>query len=229
MILFGFEASTGLKKTKEYQQRQKRIYEIDLDHPKGLPDVPVRYENMTNKLEKRYLELREGLKEERYSDYFQTIYQKYEVYQDIAANQYELDLELTKIAGASRQLSKGYFSLVELILLIGTSRAHVITRFGGIMLQMTRYLIVDDFSPDIIDHLAKKGYPRHQMTYMSSLDFLQVFLKHKLENPSLANAPTEAAYMHFLQNADFFRQYEVVFINGWNLEENGDLVIKLWT
>ena len=35
--------------------------------------------------------------------------------------------------------------------------------------------------------------------------------------------------MHFLQNADFFRQYEVVFINGWNLEENGDLVIKLWT
>ena len=229
MILFGFEASTGLKKTKEYQQRQKRIYEVDLDHPKGLPDVPVRHENMTNKLEKRYLELREGLKEERYSDYFQTIYQKYEIYQDIAANQYELDLELTKIAGASRQLSKGYFSLVELILLIGTSRAHVITRFGGIMLQMTRYLIVDDFSPDIIDHLAKKGYPRHQMTYMSSLDFLQVFLKHKLENPSLANAPTEAAYMHFLQNADFFRQYEVVFINGWNLEENGDLVIKLWT
>lgn len=229
MILLGFEASTELKKSKEFQQRQKRIYEVDLDHPQGLPEVPTRYENMTNKLEKHYLELRESLKEERYSEYFQLVYQKYEIYQDIAANQYEIDQELTKIANASRQLAKGYFNLVELILLIGTGRAHVITRFGGIMLQMTRYLIVDDFSSDIIDHLAKKGYPRHQLTYMSSLDFLQIFLKHKLENPNLANAPTESAYMHFLQNAKFFRQYEVVFINGWNLEENGDLIIKLWT
>ncbi|MAH63086.1 MAG: hypothetical protein CMN54_06505, partial [SAR324 cluster bacterium] len=229
MILLGFEASVELKKSKEFQQRQKRIYEIDLEHPQGLPEITARYENMTNKLEKHYLELRESLKEERYSDYFQLIYQKYEIYQDIAANQYEIDQELTKIANASRQLAKGYFNLVELILLIGTGRAHVITRFGGIMLQMTRYLIVDDFSSDIVDHLAKRGYPRHQLTYMSSLDFLQVFLKHKLENPNLANAPTESAYMHFLQNAKFFRQYEVVFINGWNLEENGDLTTKLWT
>ena len=229
MILLGFEASEDLKKTKEYQQRQKRIYEVDLDHPKGLPDVPVRYENMINKLEKRYLELRENLKEERYDEYFQMIFQKYESYQDIAANQYEIDQELTKIEAFSRKLAKGYFNLIESILLLGTRRAHVVTRFGGIMLQMTRYLVVDDFSSDIIDHLAKKGFPRHQLTYMNSLDFLQVFLKHKLENPKLANAPTEAAYMHFLQNAQFFRKFEVVFINGWNLEESGDLVIKLRT
>ena len=229
MILLGFEASEELKKTKEYQQRQKRIYEVDLDHPKGLPDAPVRYENMTNKLEKRYLELIENLKEERYSEYFQLIFQKYESYQDIAANQYEIDQELTKIEAFGRKLAKGYFNLVESILLLGTRRAHVVTRFGGIMLQMTRYLIVDDFSSDIIDHLAKKGFPRHQLTYMNSLDFLQVFLKHKLENPKLANAPTEAAYMHFLQNAQFFKKFEVVLINGWNLEESGDLVIKLRT
>ena len=229
MILFGFEASEELKKTKEYQQRQKRIYEVDLDHPKGLPDVPVRYENMTNKLEKRYLELRENLKEERYSEYFQLIFQKYESYQDIAANQYEIDQDLNKIEAFGRKLAKGYFNLVESILLLGTRRAHVVTRFGGIMLQMTRYLIVDDFSAEIVDHLAKKGFPRHQLTYMNSLDFLQVFLKHKLENPKLANAPTEAAYMHFLQNAQFFRKFEVVFINGWNLEESGDLLIKLRT
>jgi hypothetical protein len=229
MILLGFEASEELKKTKEYQQRHKRIYEVDLDHPKGLPDAPVRYENMTNKLEKRYLELIENLKEERYSEYFQLIFQKYESYQDIAANQYEIDQELTKIEVFSRKLAKGYYNLVESILLLGTRRAHVVTRFGGIMLQMTRYLVVDDFSSDIIDHLAKKGFPRHQLTYMNSLDFLQVFLKHKLENPKLANAPTEAAYMHFLQNAQFFRKYEVVFINGWNLEESGDLMIKIRT
>ena len=229
MILFGFEASEELKKTKEYQQRQKRIYEVDLDHPKGLPDVLVRYENMTNKLEKRYLELRENLKEERYSEYFQLIFQKYESYQDIAANQYEIDQDLNKIEVFGRKLVKGYFNLVESILLLGTRRAHVVTRFGGIMLQMTRYLIVDDFSAEIVDHLAKKGFPRHQLTYMNSLDFLQVFLKHKLENPNLANAPTEAAYMHFLQNAQFFRKFEVVFINGWNLEESGDLLIKLRT
>ena len=229
MILFGFEASEELKKTKEYQLRQKRIYEIDLDHPKGLPDVPVRYENMTNKLEERYLELRENLKEERYSEYFQLIFQKYESYQDIAANQYEIDQDLNKIEAFGRKLAKGYFNLVESILLLGTRRAHVVTRFGGIMLQMTRYLIVDDFSAEIVDHLAKKGFPRHQLTYMNSLDFLQVFLKHKLENPKLANAPTEAAYMHFLQNAQFFRKFEVVFINGWNLEESGDLLIKLRT
>ena len=139
MILFGFEASEELKKTKEYQQRQKRIYEVDLDHPKGLPDVPVRYENMTNKLEKRYLELRENLKEERYSEYFQLIFQKYESYQDIAANQYEIDQDLNKIEAFGRKLAKGYFNLVESILLLGTRRAHVVTRFGGIMLQMTRY------------------------------------------------------------------------------------------
>ena len=229
MILLGFEASEELKKTKEYQQRQKRIYEVDLDHPKGLPDVAGRYENMTNKLEKRYLELRENLKEERYSEYFQLIFQKYESYQDIAANQYEIDQELTKIEAFGRKLAKGYFNLVESILLLGTRRAHVVTRFGGIMLQMTRYLIVDDFSSDIIDHLAKKGFPRHQLTYMNSLDFLQVFLKHKLENPKLVNAPTESAYMHFLQNAQFFKKFEVVLINGWNLEESGDLVIKLRT
>ena len=229
MILFGFEASEELKKTKEYQLRQKRIYEVDLDHPKGLPDVLVRYENMTNKLEKRYLELRENLKEERYSEYFQLIFQKYESYQDIAANQYEIDQDLNKIEAFGRKLAKGYFNLVESILLLGTRRAHVVTRFGGIMLQMTRYLIVDDFSAEIVDHLAKKGFPRHQLTYMNSLDFLQVFLKHKLENPKLANAPTEAAYMHFLQNAQFFRKFEVVFINGWNLEESGDLLIKLRT
>ena len=229
MILLGFEASEELKKTKEYQQRQKRIYEVDLDHPKGLPDVAVRYENMTNKLEKRYLELRENLKEERYSEYFQLIFQKYESYQDIAANQYEIDQELTKIEAFGRKLAKGYFNLVESILLLGTRRAHVVTRFGGIMLQMTRYLIVDDFSSDIIDHLAKKGFPRHQLTYMNSLDFLQVFLKHKLENPKLVNAPAESAYMHFLQNAQFFKKFEVVLINGWNLEESGDLVIKLRT
>ena len=229
MILLGFEASEELKKTKEYQQRQKRIYEVDLDHPKGLPDVAGRYENMTNKLEKRYLELRENLKKERYSEYFQLIFQKYESYQDIAANQYEIDQELTKIEAFGRKLAKGYFNLVESILLLGTRRAHVVTRFGGIMLQMTRYLIVDDFSSDIIDHLAKKGFPRHQLTYMNSLDFLQVFLKHKLENPKLVNAPTESAYMHFLQNAQFFKKFEVVLINGWNLEESGDLVIKLRT
>lgn len=229
MILFGFEASEELKKTKEYQQRQKRIYEVDLDHPKGLPGVLVRYENMTNKLEKRYLELKENLKEERYSEYFQLIFQKYESYQDIAANQYEIDQDLNKIEVFGRKLVKGYFNLVESILLLGTRRAHVVTRFGGIMLQMTRYLIVDDFSAEIVDHLAKKGFPRHQLTYMNSLDFLQVFLKHKLENPNLANAPTEAAYMHFLQNAQFFRKFEVVFINGWNLEESGDLLIKLRT
>ena len=229
MILLGFEASEELKKTREYQQRQKRIYEVDLDHPKGLPDVAVRYENMTNKLEKRYLELRENLKEERYSEYFQLIFQKYESYQDIAANQYEIDQELTKIEAFGRKLAKGYFNLVESILLLGTRRAHVVTRFGGIMLQMTRYLIVDDFSSDIIDHLAKKGFPRHQLTYMNSLDFLQVFLKHKLENPKLVNAPAESAYMHFLQNAQFFKKFEVVLINGWNLEESGDLVIKLRT
>ena len=229
MILFGFEASEELKKTKEYQQRQKRIYEVDLDHPKGLPDVLVRYENMTNKLEKRYLELRENLKEERYSEYFQLIFQKYESYRDIAANQYEIDQDLNKIEAFGRKLAKGYFNLVESILLLGTRRAHVVTRFGGIMLQMTRYLIVDDFSAEIVDHLAKKGFPRHQLTYINSLDFLQVFLKHKLENPKLANAPTEAAYMHFLQNAQFFRKFEVVFINGWNLEESGDLLIKLRT
>ena len=229
MILFGFEASEELKKTKEYQLRQKRIYEVDLDHPKGLPDVLVRYENMTNKLEKRYLELRENLKEERYSEYFQLIFQKYESYQDIAANQYEIDQDLNKIEAFGRKLAKGYINLVESILLLGTRRAHVVTRFGGIMLQMTRYLIVDDFSAEIVDHLAKKGFPRHQLTYMNSLDFLQVFLKHKLENPKLANAPTEAAYMHFLQNAQFFRKFEVVFINGWNLEESGDLLIKLRT
>ena len=229
MILLGFEASEELKKTREYQQRRKRIYEVDLDHPKGLPDVAVRYENMTNKLEKRYLELRENLKEERYSEYFQLIFQKYESYQDIAANQYEIDQELTKIEAFGRKLAKGYFNLVESILLLGTRRAHVVTRFGGIMLQMTRYLIVDDFSSDIIDHLAKKGFPRHQLTYMNSLDFLQVFLKHKLENPKLVNAPAESAYMHFLQNAQFFKKFEVVLINGWNLEESGDLVIKLRT
>ena len=229
MILLGFEASEELKKTKEYQQRQKRIYEVDLDHPKGLPDVAGRYENMTNKLEKRYLELGENLKEERYSEYFQLIFQKYESYQDIAANQYEIDQELTKIEAFGRKLAKGYFNLVESILLLGTRRAHVVTRFGGIMLQMTRYLIVDDFSSDVIDHLAKKGFPRHQLTYMNSLDFLQVFLKHKLENPKLVNAPTESAYMHFLQNAQFFKKFEVVLINGWNLEESGDLVIKLRT
>ena len=229
MILLGFEASEELKKTKEYQQRQKRIYEVDLDHPKGLPDVAGRYENMTNKLEKRYLELRENLKEERYSEYFQLIFQKYESYQDIAANQYEIDQELTKIEAFGRKLAKSYFNLIESILLLGTRRAHVVTRFGGIMLQMTRYLIVDDFSSDVIDHLAKKGFPRHQLTYMNSLDFLQVFLKHKLENPKLVNAPTESAYMHFLQNAQFFRKFEVVLINGWNLEESGDLVIKLRT
>ena len=229
MILLGFEASEELKKTKEYQQRHKRIYEVDLDHPKGLPDAPVRYENMTNKLEKRYLELIENLKEERYSEYFQLIFQKYESYQDIAANQYEIDQELTKIEAFGRKLAKGYFNLVESILLLGTRRAHVVTRFGGIMLQMTRYLIVDDFSSDVIDHLAKKGFPRHQLTYMNSLDFLQVFLKHKLENPKLVNAPTESAYMHFLQNAQFFKKFEVVLINGWNLEESGDLVIKLRT
>ena len=184
---------------------------------------------MTNKLEKRYLELRENLKEERYSEYFQLIFQKYESYQDIAANQYEIDQDLNKIEVFGRKLVKGYFNLVESILLLGTRRAHVVTRFGGIMLQMTRYLIVDDFSAEIVDHLAKKGFPRHQLTYMNSLDFLQVFLKHKLENPKLANAPTEAAYMHFLQNAQFFRKFEVVFINGWNLEESGDLLIKLRT
>ena len=229
MVMLGFEASEELKKTKEYQQRQKRIYEVDLDHPKGLPDVPVRYENMTNKLEKRYQELRENLKKERYSEYFQLIFQKYESYQDIAANQYEIDQDLNKIEAFGRKLAKGYFNLVESILLIGTRRAHVVTRFGGIMLQMTRYLIVDDFSAEIVDHLAKKGFPRHQLTYLNSLDFLQVFLKHKLENPKLANAPTEAAYVHFIQNAQFFRKFEVVFINGWNLEESGDLVIKLRT
>ena len=229
MILFGFEASEELKKTKEYQQRQKRIYEVDLDHPKGLPGVLVRYENMTNKLEKRYLELRENLKEERYSEYFQLIFQKYESYQDIAANQYEIDQDLNKIEVFGRKLVKGYFNLVESILLLGTRRAHVVTRFGGIMLQMTRYLIVDDFSTEIVDHLAKKGFPRHQLTYLNSLDFLQVFLKHKLENPKLANAPTEAAYVHFIQNAQFFRKFEVVFINGRNLEESGDLLIKLRT
>jgi hypothetical protein len=229
MILLGMEASVELKQSKEYQQRQKGIYEVDLDHPKGLPDVAARYESMTNKLEKRYLELRETLKEERYNEYFQLIYQKYESYQDIAANQYEIDQELTKIEIFSRKLAKGYFNLVESILLLGTRRAHVVTRFGGIMLQMTRYLIVDDFSSDIIDHLAKRGFPRHQLTYMNSLDFLQAFLKHKLENPKLANAPTEAAYVHFLQNAEFFRKFEVVFINGWNLEGSGDLLIKLRT
>jgi hypothetical protein len=123
MILLGFEASEELKKTKEYQQRHKRIYEVDLDHPKGLPDAPVRYENMTNNLEKRYLELRENLKEERYSEYFQLIFQKYESYQDIAANQYEIDQELTKIEVFSRKLAKGYYNLVESILLLGTRRS----------------------------------------------------------------------------------------------------------
>ena len=229
LILMGVDISAELRKTKEFAQKQKRIYRFDLELPEKLPDVPARYENLRNSLETRYMQLRENLKKERYSDYFQLIFQKYETYQDLAANRFEIEHDMEVIDAKCRKLARGYYNLIEAMLMVGTRRVHALTRFGGIMRQMTRYLIVDEFSDDVIEHLVQKGFPRHQLTFMSSMDFLQVFLRHKVENPQLAKAPTEAAYQHFIQNAAFFKSFEVVFINGWNLEENGDLVIKLRT
>ncbi len=228
IILVCSEIPEEYRKTKEYARLQRRVYRFDVELPEGLPDVPARFEDMKNSLENRYLQLKEKLSQERYSDYFQLIFDKYETYQELARTRYEITKDLQQTEERFRKIANGYFNLVESVLLVGTRKVHALTSFGGIMRHLTRYLIVDEFSDTIVEHLVRKGFPRHQVTYMTSMEFLQVFLRHKRENQHLGQVSPEEAYKHFIYNSSFFEKFEVVFINGWNLdEEHEELIVKV--
>lgn len=206
------------------QSITRRTFRFTGSLPSKMPPVQLRPFSVQNGLERSYVALQEELRTEMEQPWLQRRIGQYDEYwkeaQELSTNQLQVD----SLDERLMSFADGYYALLHMVLMEGTRHVHSGTRFGGIMRNLTRYLIVDDFRKDVVDYLVEHKFPRTRVKLMSSLELFNLFNKFKQENPNL---PPAQAYQQFMRREHFFTQFEVVVVNSWNVETDGTLNVKL--
>ncbi len=208
----------------EFQRISRRIYRFDGKLPEKLPQPRIREFGLKNPLETRYLRMIEEIREQQNDKRFQFLESQYQAQWKLIQ---EKNTNIQQINQLDLKLAshiEGYYSLIETVLMEATQQVHQGSRFAGVMKNLTRYLIVDDVSPGMVDYLVKRRFTRHNVHYMSSLDMFHRFHRFKEKHPQLKAA---TSYQQFMRHDPIFSKYEVVVINAWNFETDGGLIVKL--
>ena len=208
----------------EFQYIAKRIYRFDGKLPKKLPQPREREFSVLNSLEERYLGIIEKVRGKQDDEKFRFLHDKYEEQWKLIQEKNNNILQISLLDRKMEGFKEGYYTLIESVLMEAIQNIHKGSRFNRVMKNLTRYLIVDDFNPDVIDYLAKRGFTRTNMNYMSSLEMFGHFNRFKEMHPQLKGPQ---AYQMFMRNDPLFSSYEVVLIHAWSFEKDGSLVIKL--
>ncbi|MDP6329519.1 MAG: hypothetical protein QGF55_01570, partial [SAR324 cluster bacterium] len=212
------------RQLSEFQRIARRIYRFDGELPAKLPQIRSREFYVRNALEEKYLRIIDKINRKKQDEKFQFLQSKYQEQWKLILDKNNNVQQINQIQLKLNQFAEGYYALMETVLMEATQQVHEGSRFGGVMKNLTRFLIVDDFNPAIIDYLVKRRFTKRNLNYMSSLEMFQHFNRFKAEHSQLKSAQS---YQMFMRNDPLFANYEVVVINAWNFETDGSLVVKL--
>jgi len=212
------------RQLSEFQRIARRIYRFDGELPAKLPQIRSREFYVRNALEEKYLRIIDKINRKKQDEKFQFLQGKYQEQWKLILDKNNNVQQINQIQLKLNQFAEGYYALMETVLMEATQQVHEGSRFGGVMKNLTRFLIVDDFNPAIIDYLVKRRFTKRNLNYMSSLEMFQHFNRFKAEHSQLKSAQS---YQMFMRNDPLFANYEVVVINAWNFETDGSLVVKL--
>ncbi len=224
LIQCGFPEDFRNAPDAHVQHIARRTYRFTGWLPEKMPPVQKRPFEIRNKLEQYYLDLQGELKTEATQPWMMRRASQYEEFWKLAQEEATNNLQIESIEERLLPQAEAYYALVHMALMEATRHVHSGTRFGGIMRNLTRYLIVDDFRTDLIDYLVEHKFPRTRVKMMSSLELFRLFNKFKRDNPNL---PAAKAYQQFMRKEETFSQFEVVLVNSWNVETDGTLNVKL--
>ena len=212
------------RQLREFQRIARRIYRFDGELPAKLPQIRSREFYIRNALEDKYLRIIEKVNKRKKDEKFLFLQDKYQEQWKLILDKNNNIQQINQLQLKLKQFAEGYYALIETVLMEATQQVHEGSRFGGVMKNLTRFLIVDDFNPAILDYLVKRRFARKNLNYMSSLEMFQHFNRFKAEHSQLKSAQS---YQMFMRNDPLFANYEVVVINAWNFETNGSLEVKL--
>ncbi len=103
-----------------------------------------------NALEDKYLRIIEKVNKRKKDEKFLFLQDKYQEQWKLILDKNNNIQQINQLQLKLKQFAEGYYALIETVLMEATQQVHEGSRFGGVMKNLTRFLIVDDFNPAIL-------------------------------------------------------------------------------
>ncbi|MGK5094143.1 hypothetical protein WDW89_19275 [Deltaproteobacteria bacterium TL4] len=205
------------------EEARNRFFRLEDDLSTLHVQPTPRIYQFKNKLEKQFTNLEEKLLGAEQETQLVLLRLKFQEYWTLMQEHKKRSMTLAVLNKKLEFYKKGYFTLIESLLLEYTKQVPSIFQFEAIMKNFLNYLIVDDFNPEIIDYLVSKKFPRHKIMVMNFLEIHDLFRTYKKQIPEQG----PEAYQKFLKENPAFSKFELILFNNWNLSKQGHLILKL--
>ncbi|MBF0276329.1 MAG: hypothetical protein HQM13_01000 [SAR324 cluster bacterium] len=207
---------------EEFEAVSGKIFKLESDLNSLEIEPTDRSYHIKNKLEERFLKLQENIAITNEDSQLIFLQNKYQEYFRLIQARKEAEDQIKRLNQKLISFEKGYFALIEALLMDVTKQTAGVKNFEQIMKNFMYYLIVDDFSPSVIDYLVSQKFPRYRLNYLNNFELFDLFQSFRQGIPETG----ASAYRRFFLEYEGFTRFDVILINSWNLDREGNLLIK---